>query len=86
MLLSLGLACIAVLGFGSSAVLARLGMQAMRPMPSALVSMVASTLLAEWPSIQEKRVTIDSGYPLVVQDLFEHVLCPHTILEWLWIG
>ena len=46
MLLSLGLACIAVLGFGSSAVLARLGMQAMRPMPSALVSMVASTLLA----------------------------------------
>ena len=46
MLLSLGLACIAVLGFGSSAVLARLGMQAMRPMPSALVSLVASTLLA----------------------------------------
>ena len=46
MLLSLGLACIAVLGFGSSAVLARLGMEAMRPMPSALVSMVASTLLA----------------------------------------
>ena len=46
MLLSLGLACIAVFGFGSSAVLARLGMQAMRPMPSALVSMVASTLLA----------------------------------------
>ncbi len=46
MLLSLGLACIAVLGFGSSAVLARLGMQAMRPMPSALVSMVASTSLA----------------------------------------
>ena len=46
MLLSLGLACIAVLGFGSSAVLARLGMKAMRPMPSALVSMVASTLLA----------------------------------------
>lgn len=46
MLLSLGLACIAVLGFGSSAVLARMGMQAMRPMPSALVSLVASTLLA----------------------------------------
>ncbi len=46
MLLSLGLACVAVLGFGSSAVLARLGMQAMRPMPSALVSLVASTLLA----------------------------------------
>ena len=46
MLLSLGLACIAVLGFGSSAVLARLGMEAMRPMPSALVSLVASTLLA----------------------------------------
>lgn len=46
MLLSLGLAGIAVLGFGSSAVLARLGMQAMRPMPSALVSLVASTLLA----------------------------------------
>ncbi len=46
MLLSLGLACIAVLGFGSSAVLARLGMQAIRPMPSALVSLVGSTLLA----------------------------------------
>ncbi len=49
MLLSLGLACIAVLGFGSSAVLARMGMTAqggMRPMPSALVSLVASTLLA----------------------------------------
>ena len=49
MLLSLGLAGIAVLGFGSSAVLARLGMTAgggMRPMPSALISLVASTLLA----------------------------------------
>ncbi len=49
MLLSLGLACIAVLGFGSSAVLARLGMSAsggIRPMPSALISLVASTLLA----------------------------------------
>ena len=49
MLLSIGLACIAVLGFGSSAVLARLGMTAqggMRPMPGALVSLVASTLLA----------------------------------------
>ena len=46
MLLSIGLACIAVLGFGSSAVLARLGMQAIRPMPSSLISLVASTLLA----------------------------------------
>ena len=46
MLLSLGLACIAVLGFGSSAVLARLGMRAMRPMPASLVSLVGSTLLA----------------------------------------
>ncbi len=46
MLLSIGLACIAVLGFGSSAVLARLGMQALRPMPSSLISLVSSTLLA----------------------------------------
>lgn len=46
MLLSIGLACIAVLGFGSSAVLARLGMNAIRPMPSSLISLVASTLLA----------------------------------------
>lgn len=46
MLLSIGLACIAALGFGSSAVLARLGMQAIRPMPSSLISLVASTLLA----------------------------------------
>ena len=46
MLLSLGLACIAVLGFGSSAVLARLGMRAMRPMAASLVSLVGSTLLA----------------------------------------
>ena len=46
MLLSIGLAGIAVLGFGSSAVLARLGMQAIRPMPSSLISLVASTLLA----------------------------------------
>ncbi len=46
MLLSLGLACIAVLGFGSSAVLARLGMSAMRPMPASVISLVASTLLA----------------------------------------
>ena len=46
MLLSLGLAGIAVLGFGSSAVLARLGMRAMRPMPASLVSLVGSTLLA----------------------------------------
>ena len=46
MLLSLGLACIAVLGFGSAAVLARLGMIAIRPMPTSLISLVASTLLA----------------------------------------
>ncbi len=49
MLLSLALACVAVLGFGSSAVLARLGMTAqggLRPMPGALISLVASTLLA----------------------------------------
>ena len=46
MLLSLGLAFIAVLGFGSSAVLARLGMSAMRPMPASLISLVGSTLLA----------------------------------------
>jgi len=49
MLISMGLACIAVLGFGSSAVLARLGMSAqggIRPMPGALISLVASTLLA----------------------------------------
>ena len=49
MLLSLGLAGIAVLGFGSSAILARLGMTAgagLRPMPGALISLVASTLLA----------------------------------------
>lgn len=49
MLLSIGLACIAVLGFGSSAVLARLSMTArgaLRPMPGALISLVASTLLA----------------------------------------
>ena len=46
MLLSIGLACIAILGFGSSAVLARLGMNAIRPMPSSLISLVASTLLA----------------------------------------
>lgn len=49
MLISLGLACISVLGFGSSAVLARLGMSGLgglRPMPGALVSLVASTLLA----------------------------------------
>ena len=49
MLISIGLACIAVLGFGSSAVLARLGMTAgggLRPMPGALISLVGSTLLA----------------------------------------
>lgn len=49
MLLSIGLAFIAVLGFGSSAVLARLGMggpNGLRPMPGALISLVASTLLA----------------------------------------
>ena len=49
MLISIGLAGIAVLGFGSSAILARLGMSAqggLRPMPGALVSLVASTLLA----------------------------------------
>jgi len=49
MLVSIGLACIAVLGFGSSAVLVRLGMSgqgAIRPMPGALISLVASTLLA----------------------------------------
>lgn len=49
MLISLGLACIAVLGFGSSAVLARMAMNSqggMRPMPGALISLVASTLLA----------------------------------------
>ena len=46
MLLSIGLACISVVGFGSSAVLARMGMEAMRPMPGALISLVASTLLA----------------------------------------
>ena len=49
MLISIGLAGIAVLGFGSSAILARMGMSAqggLRPMPGALVSLVASTLLA----------------------------------------
>ena len=46
MLLSIGLACIAVLGFGSAAVFARLGMQSVRPMPGTLISLVSSTLLA----------------------------------------
>ena len=46
MLLSIGLACLAVLGFGSAAVFARLGMQRIRPMPGTLISLVASTLLA----------------------------------------
>jgi drug/metabolite transporter (DMT)-like permease len=46
MLLSIGLACIAVLGFGSAAIFARLGMQALSPMPGTLISLVASTLLA----------------------------------------
>ncbi len=49
MLLSLALACISALGFGSSAALARLGMSGrdgMRPMPGTLISLVSSTLLA----------------------------------------
>ena len=46
MLLSIGLACIAVLGFGSAAVFARLGMESVRPMPGTLISLVSSTLLA----------------------------------------
>lgn len=62
MLLSLGLACISVLGFGSSAVLARLGMSGpggLRPMPGALISLVASTLLAGMLALAfEARVII----------------------------
>ncbi len=46
MLLSIGLACISVLGFGSAAIFARVGMQGMSPMPGTLVSLVASTMLA----------------------------------------
>ena len=46
MLLSIGLACISVLGFGSAAIFARVGMQGMSPMPGTLVSLVASTTLA----------------------------------------
>ena len=49
MLLSIGLAFIAVLGFGSSAIFARLGMTVqggLRPMPGTVISLVASTLLA----------------------------------------
>lgn len=46
MLLSIGLACIAVVGFGSAAIFARLGMEQVRPMPGTLISLAASTLLA----------------------------------------
>jgi drug/metabolite transporter (DMT)-like permease len=46
MSLSIALALISVLGFGSAAIFARLGMQTMRPMPGTLISLVASTLLA----------------------------------------
>ncbi len=46
MSLSISLALISVLGFGSAAIFARLGMQTMRPMPGTLISLVASTLLA----------------------------------------
>ena len=46
MLLSIGLACIAALGFGSAAIFARVGMQGLSPMPGTLISLVSSTLLA----------------------------------------
>ena len=46
MSLSISLALISVLGFGSAAIFARLGMQTMRPMPGTLISLIASTLLA----------------------------------------
>lgn len=47
MLLSIGLACISVLGFGSAAVFARLGMQGgLSPMTGTFISLVSSTLLA----------------------------------------
>ncbi len=46
MLLSIGLACISVVGFGSAAIFARVGMRGMSPMPGTLVSLVASTALA----------------------------------------
>ncbi len=46
MSLSIALALISVLGFGSAAIFARLGMQTMRPMPGTLISLLASTLLA----------------------------------------
>ena len=69
MLLSLGLACIAVLGFGSSAVLARLGMQAIRPMPASLISLVGSTLLA--------------GTLALIFELDEIIAMPAIALVWL---
>ena len=47
MLLSIGLACISVMGFGSAAVFARLGMQGgLSPMTGTFISLVSSTLLA----------------------------------------
>ena len=46
MLPSIGLACISVLGFGSAVIFARVGMQSLSPMPGALISLAASTLLA----------------------------------------
>ena len=47
MLLSIGLAGISVLGFGSAAVFARLGMQGgLSPMTGTFISLVSSTLLA----------------------------------------
>ena len=47
MLLPIGLACISVLGFGSAAVFARLGMQGgLSPMTGTFISLVSSTLLA----------------------------------------
>ena len=39
---AIGLALLSALGFGSAAVFARVGMQGIRPMPSTLISSVAS--------------------------------------------
>ena len=72
MLISLALASISVLGFGSSAVLARMGMlhgAGMRPMPGALVSLVASTLLA--------------GTLALIFDFREIIALPAIAMVWL---
>jgi drug/metabolite transporter (DMT)-like permease len=45
-MLAIGLAVVSALGFGSAGVLARLGMQNIRPIPSTLISAIASFLPA----------------------------------------